>query len=78
MSTAWHLATQLQAKHRGGGKDIVVLEKRDPGSGASGIACGVVRNFYFSPAMSELVRRQLEAVVRVMNDLIREGPVKLV
>ena len=29
-------------------------------------------------AMSELVRRQLEAVVRVMNDLIREGPVKLV
>jgi hypothetical protein len=29
-------------------------------------------------AMSELVRRQLEAVVRVVNDLIRDGPVKIV
>jgi hypothetical protein len=34
--------------------------------------------FLEGEAMSELVRRQLEAVVRVMNDLIREGPVKMV
>src|SRR5437867_1909352 len=60
LSTAWHLAAQLEAKRRGGGKDIVVLEKRDTGSGASGIACGVVRNFYFSPAMTELVRLSVE------------------
>jgi len=31
-----------------------------------------------SEATSELVRRQLEAVVRVINDLIRDGPVKIV
>jgi len=60
LSTAWHLASRLAATHRGSGKDIVVLEKRDAGSGASGIACGVVRNFYFSPAMSELVRLSVE------------------
>jgi glycine/D-amino acid oxidase-like deaminating enzyme len=32
-----------------------VLDKAEPGAGASGIACGVVRNNYFQPAMSELM-----------------------
>ena len=35
--------------------DVVVLEKKDTASGASGIACGVVRNNYFQPAMRELM-----------------------
>ena len=35
--------------------DIVVLEKKDIAAGASGIACGVVRNNYFQPAMRELM-----------------------
>jgi glycine/D-amino acid oxidase-like deaminating enzyme len=28
---------------------VIVVEKNRLGAGASGIACGVVRNFYFSP-----------------------------
>jgi methylglutamate dehydrogenase subunit A len=60
LSTAWHLAMQLEQKGSGGGKDIVVLEKSVPGAGASGIACGVVRNFYFSPAMTEMVKLSVE------------------
>ncbi len=40
--------------------DIVVLEKTGPGAGASGIACGVVRNNYFQPAMSELMQACVE------------------
>ena len=60
LSTAWHLAMQLEHRRQGGGADIVLLEKCDTGAGASGIACGVVRNFYYSPAMTELVRLSVE------------------
>jgi glycine/D-amino acid oxidase-like deaminating enzyme len=55
LSTAWHLARELRARGLGGGEDIVVLDKRGIGAGASGIACGVVRNNYFQPAMRELM-----------------------
>jgi glycine/D-amino acid oxidase-like deaminating enzyme len=55
LSTAWHLARELKARGRGGGQDILVLDKRAVGAGASGIACGVVRNNYFQPAMRELM-----------------------
>src|SRR5713226_1480399 len=51
LSTAWHLAKELKARGKGSGADIVVLDKTGPGAGASGIACGVIRNFYFQPAM---------------------------
>jgi glycine/D-amino acid oxidase-like deaminating enzyme len=37
-----------------------VLDKTGPGAGASGIACGVVRNNYFQPAMSELMQACIE------------------
>jgi methylglutamate dehydrogenase subunit A len=37
-----------------------VLEKSEPGAGASGIACGVVRNNYYQPAMSELMQACVE------------------
>jgi glycine/D-amino acid oxidase-like deaminating enzyme len=53
LSTAWHLARELTA--RGEGADVVVVDKTDVGAGASGIACGVVRNNYFQPAMRELM-----------------------
>src|SRR5436190_18166578 len=56
LSTAYHLAKELRTRGLGSGSDIVVLDKRSPGSGASGIACGVVRNNYFQPAMSELMQ----------------------
>ncbi|MDQ2984323.1 MAG: FAD-binding oxidoreductase [Actinomycetota bacterium] len=60
LSTALHLARELKSRGNGGGEDIVVLDKSRPGAGASGIACGVVRNNYFQPAMSELMQACVE------------------
>src|SRR6266702_2883630 len=55
LSTAWHLARELRARGLGGGEDILILDKKGVGAGASGIACGVIRNNYFQPAMRELM-----------------------
>ena len=55
LSTAWHLAQKLKATGRGNGSNIVVIDKNAIASGASGVACGVVRNNYFQPAMRELM-----------------------
>ncbi|GIU95735.1 MAG: hypothetical protein KatS3mg012_2192 [Gaiellaceae bacterium] len=60
LSTAFHLAQELEARGLGSGADVVVLDKAGPGAGASGIACGVVRNNYFQPAMSELMQACVE------------------
>jgi glycine/D-amino acid oxidase-like deaminating enzyme len=60
LSTAYHLAKELSERGLGSGQDVVVLEKSEPGAGASGIACGVVRNNYFQPAMSELMQGCVE------------------
>ena len=60
LSSAYHLALELEASGRGSGEDVVVLEKSHIGAGASGIACGVVRNFYFSPPMAEVIRVSVE------------------
>ena len=56
LSTAWHLSEKLKKKN-GNGKnnEIVVIDKSGIASGASGVACGVVRNNYFQPAMRELM-----------------------
>jgi glycine/D-amino acid oxidase-like deaminating enzyme len=42
------------------GQDVVVLEKGTVGSGASGLAGGIVRGFYRSEAMADVVRRSVE------------------
>jgi len=55
LSTAWHLGEALRKSGRGGGKDILVVDKSGIASGASGIACGVIRNNYFQPAMRRLM-----------------------
>jgi glycine/D-amino acid oxidase-like deaminating enzyme len=60
LSTAYHLASELRSRGTGSGADVLVLDKSSPGSGASGIACGVVRNNYFQPAMSELMQACVE------------------
>ena len=52
LSTAWHLARQ--------GQDVLVVDKTEVGAGASGIACGIVRNNYFQPAMQELMAACVE------------------
>src|SRR5688500_3759996 len=55
LSTAWHLARELKARRRGSGEDVIVLDKTGVAAGASGIACGVIRNNYFQPAMRRLM-----------------------
>ncbi len=60
LSTAYHLALELKNRGLGSGKDILVIDKSGIGAGASGIACGVVRNNYFQPAMRELMAHSVE------------------
>ena len=60
LSTAYHLALELKARGRGDGGDILVIDKAGIGAGASGIACGVVRNNYFQPAMRELMAHSVK------------------
>ncbi len=52
LSTAWHLARQ--------GEEVLVIDKTGVAAGASGIACGIVRNNYFQPAMQELMAACVE------------------
>jgi len=52
LSTAWHLANQ--------GEEVLVVDKSGVAAGASGLACGVVRNNYFQPAMSDLMAACVE------------------
>jgi glycine/D-amino acid oxidase-like deaminating enzyme len=60
LSTAWHLAMELEARGRGSGHDIIVLDKKGPGAGASGIACGCVRNFYMTEPIHALLRHSVD------------------
>jgi len=60
LSTAWHLAKELKSRGRGSGKDILIIDKTAIGAGASGIACGVVRNNYYQPAMQELISHSVD------------------
>jgi methylglutamate dehydrogenase subunit A len=55
LSTAYHLALELKAAGKGSGADILIVDKHGVAAGASGIACGVVRNNYFQPAMRQLM-----------------------
>ncbi len=60
LSTAWHLAAKLKAKGKGDGSKIIVIDKDSIAAGASGIACGVIRNNYYQPAMRELMAMCVE------------------
>ncbi|MFQ5436576.1 MAG: FAD-dependent oxidoreductase, partial [Anaerolineae bacterium] len=60
LSTAWHLAMELEKRGRGSGNDIIVLDKTGPGAGASGIACGCVRNFYMTEPLHALLRHSVD------------------
>ena len=59
LSTAYHLAVELRQRGRFRRRRRRLREGR-PGPGATGIACGVVRNNYFQPAMSELMQACVE------------------
>ena len=47
-------------KVKGDGSKILVVDKNSIASGASGVACGVVRNNYFQPAMRELMAHSVK------------------
>jgi glycine/D-amino acid oxidase-like deaminating enzyme len=74
LSTAWHLGAELRRRGRGSGSDIVVLDKTGPGAGASGVACGVIRNNYFQPAMRELMAHSV-SVWESQRELLGYHPV---
>lgn len=60
LSCAWRLAERLKAAGESVDGRIVVLDKSGIASGASGIACGVVRNNYFQPAMRNLMAHSVD------------------
>lgn len=60
LSTAWHLAMELEATGRGSGADVVLLDKSGPGAGATGIACGCVRNFYMTEPLHAILRHSVD------------------
>ncbi len=60
LSTSWRLAQKLIDKGEEVEGRIVVLDKSGIASGASGIACGVVRNNYFQPAMRRLMAHSVD------------------
>lgn len=60
LSTAWQLARRLTEMKKEVDGRVVVLDKSGIASGASGIACGVIRNNYFQPAMRELMSHSVE------------------
>jgi len=60
LSTGWHLAKELKARGKGTGSDVLIVDKTSIAAGASGIACGVVRNFYFQPAMGAVMRLSVD------------------
>ena len=63
LSTALNLAQNTQ------GKSIVILDKTKPGDGATGIACGVVRNNYYQPAMRRLMAHSVDMWERYADQL---------
>jgi methylglutamate dehydrogenase subunit A len=55
LSTAWRLAERLTEAGEEVEGRVIVLDKSGIAAGATGIACGVVRNNYFQPAMRNLM-----------------------
>ena len=60
LSTAWHLAMQLESSGQGSGSDVVLIDKTGPGAGATGIACGCVRNLYMTEPLHAIVRHSVD------------------
>ena len=60
MSTAWHLAMTLEKSGKGKGSDVVLIDKTGPGAGATGIACGCVRNLYMTSPLHRILRHSVD------------------
>ncbi len=59
MSTAWHLAMLLEQSGKGKGSDVVLIDKQGPGAGATGVACGCIRNFYMTGPLHAILRESV-------------------
>ena len=60
MSTAYHLAMYLEKSGKGRGSDVVLIDKQGPGAGATGLACGCVRNLYMTGPLHSILRASVE------------------
>ena len=60
LSTAWHLCKKLSSKGQLKENSVVVIEKTKVANGASGVACGIVRNNYYQPAMRSLMAHSVD------------------
>jgi len=60
LSTAWRLAERMIEAGESVEGRIVIVDKAGIAAGASGIACGVVRNNYFQPAMRNLMAHSVD------------------
>ena len=60
LSTAWRLAEHILEQGGDPESKVIVIDKAGIGAGASGIACGVVRNNYFQPAMRKLMAHSVD------------------
>src|SRR5262249_21816740 len=60
LSTVCPRAMEVEARQKGSGADIVVLDKTGPGAGASGIACGCVRNLYMTEPLHAILRHSVD------------------
>ena len=60
LSTAYHLAMALERSGKGKGSDVVLIDKQGPGAGATGLACGCVRNLYMTGPLHSILRASVE------------------
>ncbi len=60
LSTAYHLAMLLERTGKGRGSDVVLIDKQGPGAGATGLACGCVRNLYMTGPLHAILRASVE------------------
>ncbi len=60
LSTAYHLAMELEKSGKGKGSDVLLIDKQGPGAGATGLACGCVRNLYMTGPLHAILRASVE------------------
>ena len=60
LSSAYHLAMYLQRTGKGTGRDVVLIDKQGPGAGATGLACGCIRNMYMTGPLHAILRASVE------------------
>lgn len=60
LSTAWHLAMALERSGKGKGSEVVLIDKTGPGAGATGLACGCVRNLYMTGPLHTILRHSVD------------------